>query len=96
MIDLLIAILIALSTHTACDLGTDAGDWYTWAHDHPDMQTVATLETDQGDVWLYYDELSDTYLLFVFREDVSDTLAAGRHDPHGQCVRVLTNPERNS
>ena len=89
MINLLISILIALSTGTACDLGTDAGDWYAYADAHPDMHTVATFETDSGDIWLYYDEPSDDYLLFVFREDVSDTLASGRSDPHGKCVRLV-------
>lgn len=87
MIELLIAILIAMSTGTACDLGAET-DWYTWAHEHQDASTVATFETDSGDVWLY--EADDEYLLFVFKDDISDTLASGRGDVHGKCARVVT------
>lgn len=87
MIDLLITILIALSTGTVCDLGIET-DWYSWAEAHPDASTVMTAETDEGDVWLYED--NGEYLLFVFREDISDTLSAGRHDPHGKCARAVS------
>lgn len=89
MIDLLIAILVAMSTDTVCDLGEPV-EWYTWGHEHPDARTVATVESDSGDMWLYHDNATGEYVMFVFKDDISDTLAAGRGDVHGKCAREVT------
>ncbi len=90
MIETVIAILLALAGGTACELGTPV-DWYDWAYAHPDAGVaLATRDLpDVPDAWLYHDAASDDWVLFVFRESISSTLAAGRSDPHGACaVRV--------
>lgn len=95
MIDLFIAILIGLSTNTACDLGTSL-DWYEWANNHPAAYVYKRFEFDDSenvdDVYLYRDEATDTYVLFVFKDDISDAIAAGEQ-PHGRCSRVVVPGE---
>lgn len=89
VINVIIAILIAMSTDSACQLGTPV-DWYEWADVEGDTaELVMTLETDKsGDVWVYQEADGD-YLVFVFREDIDSVLASGRSDPHGKCaVRI--------
>lgn len=90
MIELLTAILLALADGTACDLGTPV-DWYAWAETREQADVVLTIQDVlPRDAWLYHDAASDTYLLFVFRERISDVTAAGRYDPHGACAVVVT------
>ncbi len=93
MIQVIIAILLALSTHTACDLGTPI-DWREWANsaEAETAQRVFTIQTpfddDLGDAWLY-ETPEHSYILFVFRENVQEVLDSGRSDPHGECaVRI--------
>lgn len=88
MIEFLIALLLTISTGgNACELGQSV-DWYEWGYSHTHADVVFTLESDKGDYWLYQD--GDEYLLFVFREDISDVLASGRNDPHGKCAVVVS------
>lgn len=90
MIELLITLLLALQAGTACDLGTPV-DWYAWANTHEQADVVLTVQAVlPRDAWLYHDAASDTYLLFVFRERISDVTAAGRYDPHGACAVEVT------
>lgn len=88
MIELLIAILLALSSGTACDLGQPV-DWYDWARHHDDADVILTVQGVPGvaDAWVY--QAGDEILLFVFRERISDVTAAGRYDPHGACARLI-------
>lgn len=94
MIEILIALLIALSTDTACELGTEV-NWYDWAAEHgKTADRFMTLETDDdGDVWVYKEEDGD-YLIFVFMEDIDEVLEAGRSDPHGECAVWIENPNK--
>lgn len=91
MIDFLISLLLALAAGTACQSGQPV-DWYEWAYAHETANVVLTVQglPDMPDAWLYYDTDSDTYLLFVFRERISEVVAAGRYDPHGACAVVVT------
>lgn len=93
MINTIIAILIAMSTDSTCQLGTPV-DWYEWADEEGDSANlVMTLETDTaGDVWVYQEADGD-YLVFVFREDIDTVLASGRSDPHGKCAVVILKGE---
>jgi hypothetical protein len=90
MIDLLIAILIALKTGTACDLGQPIDDWYAYVAENPSLSRIDKFEfgiEGVDDAWLY--EVDSGYVLFVFRERVDDVIASGRSDPHGRCARLL-------
>lgn len=89
MLDIVIAILIALSTGTVCELGVET-DWYAWADEHGrTAKIVMTLELPEtNDVWLYQEADGD-FLLFVFREKIQATLDSGRSDPHGECARTI-------
>lgn len=89
MLEVVIAVLIALSTGTACELGTSV-DWYKWVHenDNTAKRIMGVYPKDNQDAWLFQEANGD-YLLFVFREKVDETLASGRSDPHGECARVI-------
>lgn len=83
MIELLIGVLLAISTHTACDLGTPT-DYYQWIDAHPDYSVPMTLHTDSNeDYWLMSD--GQEYYLFKFKEPIDDTIASGAS--HGECFR---------
>lgn len=85
MINLLIAILLAISTGTACDMG-DPADYYAWVDANPDYNVPMTLNTDEGDYWLM--EADGTYYLFKFADD--DALD-GAENQHGACFRMVGN-----
>ena len=93
MIELIIGILLAISTHTACDLGKPT-DYYAWVDAHPDYSvawtwTVASgLSTrEDGDFWLMTDK-GDGYYLFKFAKPIDDTIATGAS--HGECFRQVS------
>lgn len=89
MLQVMIAVMIALSTGTACDLGEEV-NWYDWAKgEGQSAKIIMRAEpTDNQDAWLFQEADGD-YLLFVFREKISDTLDAGRSDPHGECSVLI-------
>jgi len=85
MIDLLIRILLAIATHTACDIGKPA-DYYAWVDAHPDYTIEATMSIpDDSDYWLMSD--SHHYYLFKFAQPIDDTIASGAS--HGECFREV-------
>lgn len=88
MIELLISLLLALADGTACDMGQPV-DWYDWARNHQQADVILTVQgvPDVADAWVYQD--GDELLLFVFRERISDVVAAGRYDPHGACAVIV-------
>ena len=89
MIEIVITILLAMSTGTACELGTEV-DWYQWIDDNGrTAKIIMTLEpNDAQDAWLYQ-EVDGDYLLFVYREKIEATLDSGRSDVHGECARLI-------
>lgn len=85
MIQLVIAVLLAISTHTACDMGKPI-DYYVWVETHPDYHVPMTLSTpDAGDYWLM--ETGGNYYLFKFAQPIDSTIASGAS--HGECFRSL-------
>lgn len=87
MIDLILRIVLAIATRTACDLGTPA-DYYAWVEEHPDYRVPLALETeDRGDYWLM--EADGEYLLFKFAEPLAETMPSGAS--HGECARIVQN-----
>ena len=86
MIELIIGILLAISTGTACDIGKPA-DYYSWIEAHPDYKVPMTLSTpDHGDYWLM--SADGEYYLFKFKEPIEDTIASGAS--HGECFRKVS------
>lgn len=86
MIELVIGILLAISTHTACDLGKPV-DYYAWVDAHPDYSVPMTLSTPaDGDYWLMSD--GESYYLFKFAQPIEDTIATGAS--HGECFRKVS------
>lgn len=83
MIELLIGLLLAISTHTACDMGKPA-NYYKWVDAHPDYTVPMTLHTDANeDYWLMSD--GQEYYLFKFIQPIEDTIDTGAS--HGACFR---------
>lgn len=83
MIELIIGILLAISTHTVCDMGKPV-DYYKWLDAHPDSTIPMTLSVPgDTDYWLMSD--GTDYYLFVFKQPIDDTIATGAS--HGACFR---------
>lgn len=89
MLQMLIAILLGLSTGTACDMGTPV-NWYEWSKgDGQTSRLILRVEPDDApDTWVFQEADGD-YLVFVFREKIDDVLAEGRSDPHGECSVLI-------
>lgn len=86
MIELLIGILLAINTHTACNMGKPA-DYYAWVNAHPDYKVPVQLSIpDDSDYWLM--EADNEYYLFKFAEPIEDTIATGAS--HGACFRKVS------
>ena len=84
MIELLLGILLAISTNTACDYGKPA-DWYAWVDAHPAYRVIDLSSREHGDIWLMSDE--GAYYLFKFTEPIAATIASGAS--HGECFRYV-------
>ena len=84
MIELLLGLLLAISTNTACDYGKPA-DWYAWVAAHEDYHAMDLSSPEHGDIWLMSDE--GEYYLFKFAEPIADTIASGAS--HGECFRYV-------
>ncbi len=55
MLEIVIGILLSISTHTACDLGKPA-DYYKWVDAHPDYTVPMQINVpDDTDYWLMSD-----------------------------------------
>lgn len=86
MLELVIGVLISISTHTACDMGKPV-DYYAWVNAHPDYTVPMTLHTDNNeDYWLMSD--GTDYYLFKFKQPINDTIATGAS--HGECFRKVS------
>lgn len=85
IIDLFLALLIALQAGTVCQQGVSVGNWTHWLNDHPNAETVGQIQYDDTfELWLIdgAPDVEDGLVLFVFDMD------EGRY-PHGQCARQL-------
>lgn len=83
MTELIIRVLLAIATNTACD--GHKVDYYAWIEAHPDYSVPMTLSVESGDYWLMC--AGDDCNLFHFTEPIADTIATGAS--HGDCfVRV--------
>jgi glycosidase len=86
MINIVIAILLAISTHTACDIGKPT-DYYAWVDAHPDYSVPMQLSTpNDGDYWLM--SADGEYYLFAFAESLDKTIPSGAS--HGACFRKVS------
>lgn len=85
IIDLFLALLIALQAGTICQQG-ERVDWSYWIRAHPTAVTVGQIQfDDQFEMWLIDGDpaIEDGLVLFVFDTD---------NMPHGQCARQLNLP----
>lgn len=86
MIELVIRVLLAISTHTACDIG-QAADYDAWVYAHPDYSVPMTLSfPDDTDYWLMSD--GEHYYLFKFAQPIEETISSGAS--HGECFRKVS------
>ena len=81
MIELILRVVLAIATNTACN-GQQV-DYYAWVNDHPDYSVPLTLSVESGDYWLMC--AGDDCNLFHFAEPIADTIATGAS--HGDCFR---------
>lgn len=89
MISVLIAILVQLSVGgNICTMGTPIQDWTAWADAHPKAQIMIDYEATEPNFWVYQD--AGETVLFVFKNPIAETIAAGESAAHGQCARELT------
>jgi len=87
MLNLLIMILMAMSTGTECQLGTPV-DYYAWVKIHQYTVVHSFNIPNYRPIWLMQDADGndpDMYL-FVFKE--KDALNGGK-DEHGACFQDL-------
>lgn len=87
MINLLIMILMAMSTGKVCDLGKPT-DYYAWVDAHPYRVVQQFNIPDYKPVWLMQDSDGNdpNYYLFEFKE--KDALNGGQNQ-HGDCFQDL-------
>lgn len=82
IIDLFLALLIALQAGSICQQGARI-DWGEWIRSHPTAVTVGQIQFDDTfEMWLIDGDpaIEDGLVLFVFDQD---------NMPHGQCARQL-------
>jgi len=84
MIELILRVVLAIATNSACDMGKPA-DYYGWVNAHPDYKVPMTLSTESGDWWLMVDDGEN--LLFHFAEPLEMTIPTGAS--HGDCARMV-------
>ncbi len=85
MLQIVISVLLAISSHTACDLGKPA-DYYAWVDAHPDYSVPMTLSVpDDTDYWLM--KADNEYYLFKFSQPIAETIDSGAS--HGECFRKV-------
>jgi len=83
MIEIVLGVLLSISTHTACDLGKPV-DYYAWVNAHPDYSAPMTISVpDDTDYWLMSDGVE--YYLFKFKQPIAQTIGSG--EDHGSCFR---------
>lgn len=85
MIEILLGVLLAISTNTACDYGKPV-DWYAYTEAHPYYHHWDLSSKEYGDVWLI-DDYDGEYYLFVFAQPIADTIATGAS--HGKCFQYV-------
>lgn len=84
MIEILLGVILAISTNTACDYGKPA-DYYAWVDAHPNYHVMDLSSKEHGDIWMMDDE--GEYYLFKFKQPIDDTIASGAS--HGECFRYV-------
>lgn len=87
MIELLLGVLLAISTNTACDYGKPA-DYYGWVNTHPYYSVMDLSTPEHGDIWLMSDgDDFDGYYLFKFKKPIAETIGSG--EDHGECFQYV-------
>ena len=87
MIQLVIALLLTLSTGgDICESGQSV-DWYQWIDDHPAPERIVQYEASEPNFWIY--QADGETVLFVFKKPVSESIAAGESAAHGRCSRQV-------
>ena len=84
MIEMLLGVLLAISTNTACDYGKPAD--YAWVDAHPYYHVMDLSTPEHGDIWLMSDE--GEYYLFKFKQPIDETIGSG--EDHGECFRKVS------
>lgn len=85
MIEILMGVLLAISTDTACDYGKSA-NYYAWVDQHPNYHVMDLSTPEHGDYWLV-DDYDGEYYLFVFAQPIADTISSGAS--HGECFQKV-------
>jgi hypothetical protein len=87
MIEILIGVLLAISTNAACDYGKPA-DYYAWMDKHESYHVMDLSTPEHGDIWLISDrDHFDGYYLFKFKKPIAETIGSG--EDHGECFRFV-------
>lgn len=87
MIKLIVSLLLAINTHSMCEIGKPV-DYYAWMAVHQNYRVAWSFESRVfGDYWLM--QADNDLMLFKFKEPIEDTIVSGAS--HGECFRQLAS-----